>query len=321
MAWFSKPRSQPASKPDDWRLRADPDDLREYDAFGPWVFEIRSESEMPKRFHAHYAEHSNARYLIKVPINLERRVARPGMDLYHTVIAIDQRGMTVMRLQSDAQIESAAVTWSDVVAIRCYTNLLIGRWSLLLGNGGEVTIDYNAVSARLIEGITEFIRAHCFWSTPTPDNRLQLPAANVIDPLFQYHQMMARRVGPQPAVVVHYEAKNLPCRDDRKKRRWTTGLMLVDGPNELTIVADNPPERRPFQSHFAVCVTYIPYARISSFAVASPVAMKPPQFQTLILNLDQQAIRQRCLKIPESLLMFLSARGIAQVTTSLPSAA
>ena len=321
MAWFSKTNSQSASKPDDWRLRADPDDLREYDAFGPWVFEIRNESEMPKRFRAHYAEHSNARYLIKVPINVERRVARPGMDLYHTVIAIDERGMTVMRLQGDDQIKRVAVAWSGVVAVRCYTNLLIGRWSLLLGNGGEVTIDYNAVSARLIEGITEFIRARCFWSTPVPDNRLRLPEADVIDPLFQYHQMMARRVGPQPAVVVHYEAKNLSCRDDRKKRRWTTGLMLVDGPNELTIVADNPPERRPFQSHFAVCVTYIPYSRIASFAVTIPPVMKPPQFQTLSLNLDQQTIRQRCLHVPEGLLTLLKSRELVQIEAALPSAA
>ena len=321
MAWFSKPNSQPASKPDDWRLRADPEDLREYDAFGPWVFEVHNESEMPKRFRAYYTEHCDARYLIKVPINLERRVARPGMDLYHTVIAIDERGMTVMRLQGDGQIECTAVAWADVVAIRCYTNLLIGRWSLLVGNGGEVTIDYNAVSARLIEGITEFIRARCFWSTPVPDNRLQLPVASVIDPLFQYHEMIAQRVGPQPAIAVHYEAKNLPCRDDRKKRRWTTGLMLIDGPNELTIVADNPPERRPFQSHFVACVTYIPYARISSFAITSPPAMKPPQFRTLTLNLDQQTIRQRCLHVPDAVMRLLSARGLAQVTASLPSAA
>ena len=312
MGWFGKAGNKSVSGTDDWRRRADPEDLREYDAFGPWIFEVRSDAEMPKRFRPYYAEHRHARYLIKLPINLDRRAAQPGMDLYHAVIAIHDDGAVVLRLQ-DGQVAASSVTWPDVVAVRCYTNLLLGRWSLLLCNGDEVNIDYNTVSSRLIDSISEFIRARCFWPAPIAENRLEVAPVPVVDPLFQYHQSVARRIGPQPAVVVHYEAKNQPCRNAAKKRRRTTGLMLVDGPNELTIVADDPPERHPFRAHFSVCSTFVAYARITSFSVSPPSTLKPPQFQTLTLYLDKQTIRQRCLVIPETVLALLRSRGIAQV--------
>lgn len=309
MDWFRKPIT---TKSDDWRRLADPEDVREYDAFGPWIFEIRNEAEMPKRFRSIYDVHKSARYLIKLPIGLERREARAGMSLYHTVIAIHEQGVTVMRLANE-EIVSTNVVWTEIVAVRCYTDLLLGRWSLLLSDGSEVSVDYNTVSSHLIDTISAFIREHCSWQEATAAHSGFESPAPVIDHLFQYHLLVARRVGPQPVAVAHYEAKNQACRNEAKKRRWTTGLMILEGPNELTIVADDPPERRRFQSHYAVCSTFIPFRRITSFSVVPAPQMSPPQFQTLKLTLDRQQILQRCLKVPKSLIDAFAARGIAQL--------
>lgn len=39
-----------ASKIPHWRAAADPDDLREYDAFGPWIGEVKHRTDLPRRF-------------------------------------------------------------------------------------------------------------------------------------------------------------------------------------------------------------------------------------------------------------------------------
>lgn len=309
MDWFRKP----ITKLDDWRSRAEPEELREYDAFGPWIIEVRTEAEMPKHFRLGYDAHKNARYLIKVPIDVERREARPGMSLYRYVIAIHEEGATMMRLVNE-QIVSSRVKWADVVALRRSTNLLLSRWSLLLSDGSDVTIDYNTVSSGIMDTISEFIRERCAWQIPTVTHPVSEKAVPIIDHLFKYHLSVAQRVGPQPVVAVHYEAKNQPCRNEAGKRRWTTGLMILEGQSELTIVADDPPERRAFQSHYGVSSTFIPYGRISSFSVMPASPMNPPQFQTLTMMLERQTIRQRCLNVSESIIEVFTARGIAQRT-------
>src|SRR6202142_801227 len=65
-------RRKPTYKTYDWRLVASKDDLREYDAFGPWIYEIKDERDTPRRFRAACGRHYGARILLKVPRNIER---------------------------------------------------------------------------------------------------------------------------------------------------------------------------------------------------------------------------------------------------------
>ena len=39
-----------AAKIPQWRAAVDPDDLAEYDAFGPWIGEVKAQPELPRRF-------------------------------------------------------------------------------------------------------------------------------------------------------------------------------------------------------------------------------------------------------------------------------
>jgi len=47
-----------------WRSSASEEDLREYDAFGPWIYEIKDEGDTPKRFRAACGPHYGARFLL-----------------------------------------------------------------------------------------------------------------------------------------------------------------------------------------------------------------------------------------------------------------
>ena len=78
------------------RLAANEDDLREYDAFGPWIYEITDERDTSKRFRAACARQLDARLLLKLPRNVELRDVRPGMHLDVEVLAVNEHGVSVM---------------------------------------------------------------------------------------------------------------------------------------------------------------------------------------------------------------------------------
>ena len=63
-------------------------DLAEYNAFGPWVYEIDDAHPLPPLFASCFTDNDEAILKIKVPREIERRNAAPGMELYDFVIAL-----------------------------------------------------------------------------------------------------------------------------------------------------------------------------------------------------------------------------------------
>jgi hypothetical protein len=110
----------------DWRRDADPEDLREYDAFGPWIEPILSAEDMPRAFRSHYAEHAGARFLLKVPRDEDRADLRPGMDLFAAVVAVHNEAVCVLRLDGGT-VRQQMVTWRQIVASAYRTELLEAR--------------------------------------------------------------------------------------------------------------------------------------------------------------------------------------------------
>ena len=94
MAWGLKRRVERY----DWRGSASEEDLREYDAFGPWIYNVKAERDTPKRFRAACERHRDASFLLKVPCGVDRREALPGMDLYVAMLAVHERGVCLMHL-------------------------------------------------------------------------------------------------------------------------------------------------------------------------------------------------------------------------------
>jgi hypothetical protein len=134
----------------------------------------------------------------------------------------------------------------------------------------------------------------------------------VTDHLYEYMLYFLLRSGPQPVVPVHFEPADRRCRNEAGRRRLTTGLLILDAPNELILVHRNEPMRTLFQPNYAVAATTIPYHRLSSYSLESPPPDSVYRFHTLVLLLDQQVIRQACLSAPEAVIQLLAARGIAR---------
>ncbi|MCU1433145.1 MAG: hypothetical protein JWP95_2250, partial [Actinotalea sp.] len=57
-----------------------PDSTAEYDAFGPWILEVRAVDDLPALFSRHPLDLGSARLVLKVPRQIARRDAHAGMD-------------------------------------------------------------------------------------------------------------------------------------------------------------------------------------------------------------------------------------------------
>ncbi|WP_028731513.1 hypothetical protein [Rhizobium leguminosarum] len=304
-------RSEPEKAPD-WYHTAAPDDRQEYDAFGPWVYEITKESEMPPRFRFAYAQHINARFLLKIPVHADRREMRPGMDLYAAVLAIDENGISIYRLVEN-RIVSGQCSWGGVAAISNGSNLLQGNLSLLLASGREIELAFNSVSQRLMEDAADFVRSRC--ASPARMQRLAatVPNIDITDHFFRAMLVMTQRRAPMPIAVVHFEPPGQRCLDRDGRRRITTGVLLLLTPSELIIVGRDRPARSLWHANYSALTTCVPLAHLKSYALREPTAGgRRPRFHELLLYFDGQEMFVSCLTVPETVLARLDDLGIAQ---------
>ena len=295
----------------DWHRAASAEERTEYDAFGPWIDPIRGESEMPRRFRDAYAEHRDARFLLKVPIGADRLQVRPGMDLYKMVLAVHDDRLSLIRLVEN-EVAQRTIGWNDVAAIRSHTNLLFANWSLLLRDGGTISFDYSAVSSRRLDKVTDFIRAQLTRRLARTDVGPLGASVAVADLFFQNMLMAVRASSTGPVVPIHFEPRDRPCRTAENRRRLTTGLLILEAPDEIIIVDRELPFRRRFHPTYAARTTFIPTAMLTSFSLVPPPPESRLRFHQLRLVIDRQTIDQPCLVSPDRVMACLARHGVSQ---------
>lgn len=146
----------------------------EYDAFGPWIDEVRAPQDVPRLFRAHPLDLDAAHLVLKVPRNISRRDATADMDLYdHLVVLTDDELTVLSRLgavveagEPPASVYDQALryrTWSsrptDVVALRDVTSMLDARLDLLTQDGRALTLRYNGSAAEGVQRLVDAVRA------------------------------------------------------------------------------------------------------------------------------------------------------------------
>jgi hypothetical protein len=288
----------------DWRADADPDDLREYDAFGPWIDPVRTAIGMPRVFRPWYPEFADSAFLLKIPRDIDRASARPGQDLFAAVLAVGEAGVCQLRLVGSTVTREDA-TWEQVVACGTYTNLLLARWSLLLSNGSALHVPHNSVGTDLMAKVTRFVRSRI--AAPSErSGQPDLPAVAVPQDYSASKLAELKRTSRAPVVAIHVEQKNRLCRSGRFSRRLSTGLMAVDTPDELVLVTGGEPTRSIFAANYATKVLVVPYSRLDSWALTASNA--GPDFRCLELRAGGQVIEQHCLDHPAAVIAALNGR-------------
>ncbi len=295
-----------------WYYSASDEDREEYNAYGPWVVEVKTEADMPPSFRSFYEADKGAKMLLKLPRREERRELRPGMNLYRAVIALRENGLTLREMVDD-KVASRDVGWDEIVAIRCRNDLLMGHWTLLLGDGSEIDQRFNRVSSDIMNQATDFVRAHLTTADALAgeeDPVIEIPQSEVF--FGSVLQEMTRR-GPEPVVPLHFEPPKPPARG-RGKASTSTGVLIIRMPGELVIVSRDEAQRDLEGPSYASNDLFLPLNRITAFAMDRPQPGDKMPYPLLSLHLGRQLFRQSCRTAPDAVVATLTARGIPRVS-------
>lgn len=130
-------------------------DVAEYNSFGPWAYEINEEYPLPRLFAPCFSDDDKAIMKIKIPRDVERRDAEPGMDLYDYVIALYEDNFRVLERQ-DSKVKEHSIPLKDFRGIRIHENLLRGGYTVY-STEGAMSFPFNAVSVDLFKKLTNLV--------------------------------------------------------------------------------------------------------------------------------------------------------------------
>lgn len=130
-------------------------DIAEYNAFGPWAYEITAKNPMPRLFEPFFTEDDKAVIKIKIPREIERRNAEPGMDLYDFVIALYEDRLLVLERQA-GNVKEHLIPLKEFMGVRIYENMLKGGYTVFSAEG-PVSFPFNGVSIDLFRKLTNLI--------------------------------------------------------------------------------------------------------------------------------------------------------------------
>jgi hypothetical protein len=276
-------RKQAVPLASDWRLTTDPEDVREYDGFGPWIYPIRSSDDLPRRFRHCYEELQAAAFFVKVPINAERSAMRPGMDLYRSVLAIYPERVVVLEWNGE-ELTRRDIAMDAIQAVRTSSDLLPSDLTLLVADGGQVRLEYNAVSSQEMDKIVDFLRQRMIASRTSSGHAVASgparPGTEIRD--FFYHGVWEMRLRRVPAArILHWEAPGINCRNQGGWGRSSLGCLVVDEGGDLCVINRGQSMRFWLETVYSKVFWYIPWPTIK----AAELIHKPSRRQQSIAAL------------------------------------
>ncbi|GAA4954448.1 hypothetical protein [Actinoplanes utahensis] len=141
----------------------------EFDDFGPWIDEVRTVADLPRLYRQAGIEPAAYRLVLKVPRDIERREAHPGMHLYDHLLAVDAETFTVLSRRDDTY-DTRRIPLDQVVAIQDSVRMLDGRLTVRTVGGGELTVPYNGSSKAPIRELIRVLRRSYLPAGPPPDD-------------------------------------------------------------------------------------------------------------------------------------------------------
>ena len=243
--------------------------VSEYDAFGPWVYEIDGDHPLPPLF-VPYVDSSRAyRMLFKIPRNIERRKATPDMDLYDQVVGADDEAVYVWT-RREKTVESTVVPLREVTGVRLYQRLLLGICTIY-GQDGGTEIRYNTVSASVMRKFAELLRGEYPAENAAPaglrgDPELREEQVDI----WLYNQMRDLREQGTAFALDAYQ----PCWSavrTGKRFHWTkpedfAGTLYLHNDREMLLLRSGKPERKGEQKYSAE-FTSIPWTSLQGVSI------------------------------------------------------
>lgn len=147
-----------------------PDRTEEFDAFGPWVYQVRTADEVPRLFRPFAGDPTSATTVIKIPRRIARRDANPRMDLYDHLLCLRGDTLTLLsRAPGDADgVRRRAVTAEQVLAIEDSVDLLDGRLVLRIADERPLSVSYNGASRDVVGQFVTALRSQVRGGAAAP---------------------------------------------------------------------------------------------------------------------------------------------------------
>ena len=243
--------------------------VSEYDAFGPWAYDIDEDHPLPPLF-VPCVEHPEAyRMLLKLPRDIERRRATPDMDLYDYVVGLNDDGTRVWS-RREKEVDTAWLPFGETGGVRLYQRLLKGVCTLY-GREGTVTLPYNTVSADTFWKLLDLVRRSWPEESTCPEGlaRDTALAEEQVD-IWLYNQLRDLRERGVEFVLDAYQ----PCWSDfRAGRRlpWTkseefAGTLYLHNDREFLLLRSGKPEKKGEQKYSAE-FTAIPWTSLQGVSL------------------------------------------------------
>lgn len=246
--------------------------ISEYDAFGPWIYEIDEKHPVPRLF-APYVPAEEPLMLFKIPRSIERRVATPDMDLYDCVVGAYQERICVLT-RVDCRVTEAWVAYEDIEGLCLRRHFLEGVLTLYLKNG-ETALTFNTVSMDVVKRFAALIRDRLRGKAPLLNASPEGQEALGLDALFTNMLRDLRAEGETPLrcawqpVAVRHALDRSGLRDLRE-RLWPRRLpatLHVLTPDELIVIQQDAAPGRDGRGKFIYHYFYLPLTGLTQAQV------------------------------------------------------
>lgn len=243
---------------------------KEYDAFGPWVFEIDEHHGMPPLFSGYAHLQARSVMMFKLPRKIERRNSNPNMHLYDAVVGLFDTHLLLLSRNKNS-VHERRVEYNDIQAIKNVQCLLLGEL-LLYTNTNVIKINYNTVSENIISKAITAIRDLQNNKTSS----LGLPAMSydfeTFDHLYVNLLKKIEREDSSAQLVAYQPAIQLPKKGGflgRIARFFTVAPSLqctafVSNDRDIIIISRTTAIKSPKEVSFSYSYTFLPIARIKT---------------------------------------------------------
>lgn len=145
-----------------------PERTEEFDAFGPWVYQVSTPDEVPRLFRPFEGDPTSATMVIKIPRRISRRDANPRMDLYDHLLSLRGDTLTLLsRAPGEADgVRRRVVTAEQVLAIEDSVELLDGRLGLRIADERPLAVSYNGASHDVVGSFVSRLRREVRGTAP-----------------------------------------------------------------------------------------------------------------------------------------------------------
>ncbi len=265
----------------------------EYDHFGPWLLQVKSEQDIPHQYFGNIEMILGAKYCFKIPVKEERRKLVAGMLLYNKLIIIEEQQIIELSVINH-QISVNQLAFKDVRYITHRGDLLNCEINLSTASK-NLQIRYNLVSIDFASSIMSLLRDSVSPLSTLP--KTTIPNKQKYSELQIYSYFCITENETSKLDILEYQPslelgllKSTNLFQSLNKYRLLD-CMLMTNNLELIIVNRGQDVIQEHDTNYKFGHTFIPLKYIN--AISQKTDEQFNELKQLVIELDDQQVKFR----------------------------